>query len=148
MPDFRVADRDDLDALVDLMAQYYTEDAYPFDVARAREAVLGLVESPDLGRVWVAIADERVVGYLAVTLGYSFEYGGRDAFIDELYLAEPARGRGLGTRALALAEQFCRDHGVRALHLEVELHRQDAHALYRRRGYTEHDRRLMTKLLP
>ena len=40
------------------------------------------------------------VGYLVLTLGYSLEYGGRDAFIDEVYIRSSYRGRGIGTAAL------------------------------------------------
>jgi ribosomal protein S18 acetylase RimI-like enzyme len=36
---------------------------------------------------------------------------------------------------------------VRALHLEVERTNASAEALYRRRGFRDNDRRLLTKLL-
>ncbi len=89
----------------------------------------------------------RVVGYLAVTLGFSLEYRGRDAFIDELFIEPGSRGLGLGREALEIAERYCRECGVRALHLEVERHHQSAFELYRRTGFEDHDRYLMTKWL-
>jgi GNAT superfamily N-acetyltransferase len=84
---------------------------------------------------------------MAVALGFSFEYRGREAFVDELFIAESHRGRGLGREALEIAEAYCREAGVNALHLEVERHREDALELYRRRGFTDHGRTLMTKWL-
>ncbi len=48
---------------------------------------------------------------------------------------------------MQIAEAYCREHGVKALHLEVERHRQSAYELYRRAGFEDHDRYLMTKLL-
>jgi diamine N-acetyltransferase len=129
------------------MRAYYKEDGYPFVEAEARSALMQLVGDERLGRVWVAPSESRIVGYLAVTLGFSLEYRGRDAFIDELYIGSDSRGRGLGTEAIGVAEAYCREVGVNALHLESEEHRTSALELYRRSGFEHHDRRLLTKLL-
>lgn len=141
---FRPGTAADITPIVALMRQYYAEDGYPFDGAQSRRALERLIADETLGRVWVLEDEDGVAGYLAVTLGYSLEYGGRDAFIDELFLAARARGRGAGGRALDLAEAWCRARGVRALHLEVEPHRERASELYRRRGFVDRGRRLMT----
>ena len=146
-PRFRIATSRDVDGILPLMAAYYAEDGYPFSEELAREQLARFIARPDLGVLWVAVVGESVAGYLAVTLGFSFEYGGRDAFIDELYIAEPFRGAGLGREALALAEAYCRSTGVRAIHLEVELHRTAAASLYEKLGFLETGRRLMTKRL-
>jgi GNAT superfamily N-acetyltransferase len=145
--DFRPAALADTDAVLDLMVRYYVEDGYPFDHERARSLVGRFVADASLGRLWVLEAPMGVVGYFAVTLGFSFEYGGTDAFLDELYLAEGFRGFGFGSMALELAELFCLQVGVMALHLEVEPHRTRAQDLYRRRGFRESGRSLMTKRL-
>ncbi len=147
MKRFRQACASDMAAIVGMMRRYYAEDGYPFVEAQAREAVSELLADERLGRVWVADAGDTVIGYLAVTLGFSLEYRGRDAFVDELFISEDHRGQGLGREALGIAEAYCRERGVRALHLEVERHRGAALELYRRVGFEQHDRRLMTKEL-
>jgi ribosomal protein S18 acetylase RimI-like enzyme len=86
-------------------------------------------------------------GYLVLTWGYSLEFHGRDAFIDELYVAPAHRGVGVGRDAVAFAETACREHGAGAVHLEVELDNERAHGLYRRSGFAERGLRLMTKRL-
>lgn len=83
-----------------MMRRYYAEDGYPFVEADAREAVSGLIRDDNLGRLWSIQDRGRVIGYLAVTLGFSLEYRGRDAFIDELFVMEEARGKGPGARSL------------------------------------------------
>jgi GNAT superfamily N-acetyltransferase len=120
--------------------------ALPGEV-EARAAALALINDPSLGRLWVIRDGDAVVGYVAVALGFSFEYRGREAFVDELFIAESHRGRGLGREALALAEAWCREAGVNALHLEVERHRENAVELYKRRGFADFGRYLMTKWL-
>lgn len=145
MQSFRPARHSDVDAIVELMAQYYREDGYPFVAAEARQALLDLIRDERLGRLWVADAERGVVGYCAVTLGFSLEYRGRDAFVDELFIAAESRGQGLGRQAMEIAQTYCREHGVKALHLEVERHRRPALELYRQLGFESHDRWLMTK---
>lgn len=130
-----------------MMRGYYAQDGYTFVDAEARAAALLLIDDPHLGRLWVARQGETLVGYVAVALGFSFEYRGREAFVDELFIAESHRGRGLGREALELAEAYCREKGVNALHLEVEHHRGPALELYRRRGFENFGRFLMTKWL-
>lgn len=144
---FRPAVEADVDAIVGMMRTYCAEDGYPFVDAEARQAVRQLLGDPALGGLWVAQHDGRVAGYLAVTLGFSLEYRGRDAFIDELYVAPFARGAGLGREAIRLAEAYCRERGVRALHLEVEPHREAARALYRDSGFQALPRTRMTRWL-
>jgi GNAT superfamily N-acetyltransferase len=143
---FRIAAEADVSAVLPLMRQYYAEDGYEFDEMAARRALLDLIRDERLGRLWVAEI-ESIVGYLAVTLGFSLEYRGRDAFIDELFVEQSSRGIGLGREALAIAESYSRDAGVRALHLEVEPARKAARGLYRATGFEVHSRYLMTKLL-
>ena len=85
------------------------------------------------------------LGYLVLTLGYSVEYGGRDGFIDDLYLAPGLRGRGVGTRLLAFALERAAALGIGTLHLEAEAGNADAGRLYRAAGFEETGRRLMRR---
>lgn len=144
---FRATLSGDAERVVSLMRDYYEEDGYPFDARAARAAVEGLLARPELGQLWCVEGGGEIVGYFALTLGYSFEYRGVDAFLDELYLAPAYRRQGIGTKALACLEDRARALGVRALHLEVEKDKAPAIGLYRRWGFREHDRFLMTKRL-
>lgn len=147
MSHFRPATESDLDAIVEIMRSYYAEDRYCFVEKDARLVTLELIRDKSIGCLWVADDSGRVVGYLAVTLGFSLEYRGRDASVDELFVEPASRGRGLGLEALKTADEYCRELGVNALHLEVERHRTPALELYRRFGFVDHERNLMTKRL-
>jgi len=135
----------DIEAILPLMRRMYLEDGYPFEEAASRSALAALLRDPALGLAWVVRDGETAVGYLVLTYGYSLEYRGRDAFIDELFILESHRGRGLGRAAMQLLEAACRDNGVNALHLEVERGKEAATALYRKFEFEDHDRRLMTR---
>jgi len=134
----------DVGQLVDLMAEFYAESDYPLHRQRATEAFTTLLSDDRLGHVWLIQADTQDVGYVVLTLGYSMEYGGRDAFVDDLFVQAAYRGAGLGTAAVAEVRAFCAHLGVRALHLEVGRDNAPAHAVYRRAGFKSTDRQLLT----
>lgn len=148
-PTVRPAQADDLEAVLVLMRELFSEDRLPdqrnFDPVRARRALADLVEHPSWGRVWLICDGEAIVGYLALTYGYSLEFHGRDAFVDELYIRPTHRGRGWGALAMKHAEVSARSAHVTALHLEVGRENAAAQGFYRRLGYADHDRYLMTK---
>jgi GNAT superfamily N-acetyltransferase len=142
---FKLAEPADTDTLLQLMREYYQFDHLPFDEQTARAALGKFIGNSALGRLWVICHAGETVGYLILTLGFSFEFGGYDAFIDEVYIRESQRGRGIGKIALQITEEECRRLGVRALHLEVERENTNARALYRKVGFVDHDRYLLTK---
>jgi len=139
------AGADDVNELLALMRSFYTEEEYPFDEARTERVLRSMLANPFFGAVWVFRLNGRAIGYLVVTHGYSLEFGGRDAFVDELYMVPEMRGQGFGAQALTIAEEHCRRKGISALHLEVERENPRARALYERNGYKAHDRFLMTR---
>jgi ribosomal protein S18 acetylase RimI-like enzyme len=121
--------------------------AYFFDEPVVREALRKFIANPSLGQAWIFFDDAAPVGYIVLTFGYSFEYHGRDAFIDELYIEPQYRRQGIGRRAMEFVEERAHAFGVNAVHLEVDEGNAAAEELYRRAGYGDHSRFLMTKWL-
>jgi ribosomal protein S18 acetylase RimI-like enzyme len=118
-----------------------------FDEPAARAAFRKLSSLPAFGRVWLLCEANKYVGYIVLTLGFSFEFHGHDAFIDELYVDAAYRRRGFGRHAISFLEGKAREMGVNAIHLEIDRGNDPASELYRRAGYQDHDRFLMTKWL-
>lgn len=139
---------DDLPRVVEYMRAYYAHDRVEFIESKAAAAVGQLIHDTTLGGIWLIRWDEKDVGYIVLTFGYSLEFGGRDAFIDEFFVVERYRGRGIGKRTLELVESMCRANGVKALHLEVERSNATAQGLYERCGFALRGRfSLMSKSL-
>jgi len=118
-----------------------------FDETALGAAFRQFLALPAFGGVWLLCEGSKTVGYVVLTVGFSFEFRGHDAFIDELYIDAPYRRRGYGRQALGFAEERAREMGVNAIHLEVDHGNNPAFELYRRTGYKDHDRFLMTKWL-
>ena len=118
-----------------------------FDESAARATFRRFLSLPAFGRVWLLCEADLPVGYIVLTMGFSFEFHGHDAFIDELYIDSNFRRRGYGKQAVAFLEEKAREMDVNAIHLEVDRGNDPAFELYRRAGYEDHDRFLMTKRL-
>jgi ribosomal protein S18 acetylase RimI-like enzyme len=113
----------------------------------ARPTVARLLGNPELGIAAHIFEGNLRRGYCVVTWGYDLEWGGRDAFLTELFLVPDARGRGLGTLVLPLVEALATRHGARALHLMVKPENERALRLYRSAGFQSPPRLFMTKVL-
>jgi ribosomal protein S18 acetylase RimI-like enzyme len=118
-----------------------------FDEPVARATFRRFLSLPVFGRVWLLRETDLPVGYIVLTIGFSFEFRGHDAFIDELYIDAAYRRRGYGKQAVMFLEERAREMGVNAIHLEVDHGNDPAFELYRQIGYDDHDRFLMTKWL-
>lgn len=118
-----------------------------FDEPAARSTFRRFLSLPAFGRVWLLCLGDLQVGYIVLTIGFSFEFHGHDAFVDELYVDAAYRRRGHGRKAVTFLEAKAREMGVNAIHLEVDRGNDPAFELYRRAGYEYHDRFLMTKRL-
>ena len=118
-----------------------------FDEQIVRAAMVNFVDDPSLGRAWLIYDGHEPIGYVILTLGYSLEYHGRDAFIDELFIKAGHRGQGVGRKVMRFVEDEAGKLGVNALHLEVEQANTRAVSLYHKLGYEDHKRYLLTKWL-
>jgi len=143
----RFAQLTDLEAVLALHRDFFAEDHYPYHEEETRANLALLLSDPSLGRVFVIEEGGTAAGYLVLTFGFSLEFSGRNGLVDELYVAPGHRGRGHGTRALAAAEELCRELGIRAIHLVVERYKEAAQALYQRAGFVAYERNVMTKTL-
>ena len=139
------AEATDIEMLVVFMRDFYEHETLRFDEPAARHTLQQILANHFFGRVFLLEFAGEKVGYTVLTFGFSLEFHGRDAFVDELYICESHRGRGIGTQALGFLADICRAEGIAALHLEVERANTIAQEVYRKRGFEDHDRYLLTK---
>jgi ribosomal protein S18 acetylase RimI-like enzyme len=105
------------------------------DTERERALLPLLTPTSLFGRIWLILASDIAVGYIALCFGYTIEFAGRDAFIDEFFIQEEARGRGIGSQVLAFVKQAATQLGIAALHLEVARTNEKARHLYAKAGF-------------
>lgn len=139
--------RNEIDVLLSMMKNFYSIDNYAYDGEIVKKTALELMGNKQLGRLYIIKEKLDYVGYIVLTFGFSFEDNGRDGLIDELYIEENWRNKGIGKLAVEFIVQQTKQLGINAIHLEVEKHNKKAYELYRKSGFKENKRILMTKLI-
>jgi ribosomal protein S18 acetylase RimI-like enzyme len=129
----RLADETDHAALLDLMEAFNRAEHIEMRRETTARALARLLADPTLGRVIVA-GDHSA--YAVLTWGYDLEFGGRDAFLTEIYVVPERRRAGLGRRLLDEALRVARQEGAGAMHLGVYPENEAAVSLYRAAGFT------------
>ena len=114
---------------------------------RVQSSLGKLLADPSLGLVPMIFVDQALAGYAIVTYGYDIEYGGRDAWITDLYVRPDFQGKGVGAKAIEELEKLARNNAVCALHLMVYDSNERAKKLYAKRGFERHRRIAMMKSL-
>jgi ribosomal protein S18 acetylase RimI-like enzyme len=80
---------------------------------------------------------------------FSFEYGGRMAEVDELFVEEASRGRGIGRQLLETARHALQQEGCAALQLQVADDNSRAQKFYSSFGFRpKQGYRLWTVVVP
>lgn len=144
---FRPATSLDVPLILDMMEDFNRLESIPWRRGPGEAPLRTLLASPGLGFVGVGARGDALLGYFILTWGFDLEWGGRDAFLTELYLREEVRGAGHGEHAIAAALATARRHGARAVHLMVRPDNEPAVRLYRRAGFAAPPRVLMTRPL-
>ena len=143
MIQFKPLEQSDIDTIVTLMQQFYAIDNYPIDVETSKTLFQEFISDENLGKSWLILSDNVLVGYLILTFVFSFEYKGKIAFLDELYITAAARGKGIGSKAIEFVQNEAHKTNLKLIYLEVEPHNEKAQKLYLASGFESHNRQLM-----
>ncbi len=147
-PALHLARPEPIAALLPLVPAFHADAAIVQSEEMRRAAIQPLLDGSPLGAVYLIGPRRAPIGYIVVTFGWSVEFGGMDAFVDELYIRRAVRGRGIATEVLSALPLALGQAGVRAIHLEVDQDNTAAQKLYTRSGFRARDRyMLMTRKL-
>jgi GNAT superfamily N-acetyltransferase len=80
---------------------------------------------------------ERLVGFLDMEFRQRLGHPRPQAWVNDLVVAEPARGEGVGSALLAEAERLALARGCFRMSLETAGWREDTHRFYEARGWAD-----------
>jgi GNAT superfamily N-acetyltransferase len=124
----------DLDALLPLMRGYCEfYEVAPSDPA-LRALSLALIEHPDTAGVQLIARDDRddAIGFATVYWSYSTLAARAIGVMNDLYVTEAARGRGLGAELIGAGEVECAARGIELLEWETAPGNARAQSVYDR----------------
>jgi ribosomal protein S18 acetylase RimI-like enzyme len=144
---FRSALQTDVPCLLRMMKEFYAIDQYPFDATLAQTNLLELIRNEALGKIWLIEPDESPIGYFVLTYGFSFEFKGRIALLDEFYISADHRDAGAGKKALEFLLEIAPTLQLKTLLMEVEKHNERAIHLYKKMGFRDHNRLILSRVI-
>ena len=128
----------DLPNLLKLAQAYWGfEKIRGFRTKDYRKLAVKILKNPSLGRIWVAVEGERLLGYLVVVFLISLEYGGIAAEIDELYVDRLERGKGVGESLLQAAGKKLKQQGIASISLRVGKSNRRGIRFYKEMGFRQ-----------
>ena len=143
MIEFKPLAAPNIETIVSMMQEFYAIDGYPISIDVSKALFQEFISNENLGKAWLIFSDNEIVGYIILTFVFSFEYQGKIAFLDELYITEKARGKGIGSRAIEFIKDESHKLSLKLIYLEVEPHNKKAQNLYIASGFEMHNRKLM-----
>lgn len=138
---------EDKPAILRMMETFNEEEFIKYSVERLGQSYDALLANPAWGQAFIAELGGVPIGYAVLSYSFDFEYGGREAFLTELFITPRHRGRNLGHELLGAVQAFAREQGLGAIHLIVRKENPQAQRLYRRNDFQFDPRLLMTKEL-
>lgn len=144
----RLATEADVPRILSMMVAFNRFEGITWSPESGEAPLRQLLKDDSLG--FIALLDTDAApacGYAIVTFGFDLEYGGRDAFLTELFLDSSLRGQGLGRQAMELLLKKTATFAASALHLQVRPDNPQAHRLYLSAGFSSTTRVFLSKLL-
>ena len=140
---FKTLEISDIDIITVMMEDFYAIDNYPIDLEISKKLFQEFIANESLGKTWLIYSNDEIVGYVILTFIFSFEFQGKIAFLDELYISENARGKGIGKQTINFIKAEIHKLSLKLVLLEVEPHNLDAQKLYISTDFEMHSRLMM-----
>ena len=140
---FKPLEESNIENIIKMMQVFYAIDNYPIDIEVSKKLFAEFIETENLGKAYLIYIDETIVGYFILTFVFSFEYKGRLAFLDELYISESMRGQGIGKQTIDFIKSISKKLHLKMMYLEIENHNFSAQNLYLKNDFDFHNRKIM-----
>lgn len=120
-----------------LVAQYHAEAGLPYDDAHRSAVVDPLLEGSPLGAIWLLGPARAPLGYVIVTFTWSLAAGGMTGTVEEMFIREKVRRRGIGTESIHALAVALRGAGVRALDVDLSSEDHPQRSFWSKAGFKQ-----------
>ena len=148
LPAVRRAEPADIDQLAALAVRFYSEEGFgtPADALLVN---LEMLVNSSAAQVLIGEADGRAAAFAVTTMNPGLEHR-LVAELQDLYVLPEHRGRGVATALIDEVKTWAARRGCEVLDIVIDAHgalRHDLVAFYRKRGFHDQGRRLVSASL-
>ena len=127
----------EMDTLREYIEALYKHDEDFEAVINIEEGVKSLLRNESLATPYfINMAEERV-GYVILTRYHSVEKGGLTIYIDELYVEDRYRKKGIGGKVMEEIMQLARTLGAKTLWAQTETYNKAAQSFFKGHGFRQ-----------
>jgi GNAT superfamily N-acetyltransferase len=106
----------------------------PNPEAQAR-GLARIISNPEVGVVFAAKEDNQIVGMVNLLFTVATALGDKVALLEDMVVAPPVRGAGVGSQLLDQAITFARAQGCQRITLLTDSSNESAQRFYRKHGF-------------
>jgi len=92
---------------------------------------------PEIYSNYVAIENDKIVGFLSIVFYKTFLHKGGTALINELIVAETHRNKGIGKKLIQKAIKSAKSRGMDEIEVGTEITNTKAQNFYKKAGFNE-----------
>ena len=142
----RQASSREIPILLGFIKSYYKLESIVFFEDKVYKALIELINSNNIGRVWLIYLNNKPIGYIVLCFSYSLVSFGQDGMIDEFYIDDEYRKKGIGTQILKIVMKNSKKLGLNCLYLEISKNNIAAQTLYEKLNFKVRDNYFLMKL--
>jgi GNAT superfamily N-acetyltransferase len=134
--EIKLATPDQRDIIIEMINELWTYDDVAADRDNINRAVDLVFSQPDLAEIHLLYEGDEVAGYFILVPSFGIEYGGLYVTLDELFVREPFRRRGLGRQIINFVLDRCREQGWLVVEAMAFQENKTAQYFYGAHGFT------------
>lgn len=131
----RKINENDKDIFIEMVSEFFSSPAVLHNIPKENieNTYNELINDSPYTKAYIAEFNDKVAGYIMISITYSNEAGGIVIWLEEIYIREEFQNKGLGTEFINFIKQKYPD--AKRFRLEVEHDNVGAVKLYRKLGF-------------
>ena len=109
--EIKLATPDQREIIIEMINELWAYDNIAVDRDNINRAVDLIFSQPGLAEIHLLYEGNEAAGYFILVPSFGIEYGGLCVVLDELFVREPFRRRGLGREIINFVLNRCREQG-------------------------------------
>ena len=131
-----MAEIGDIPEICVLLGFLFTQEAdFKPDTERQSRGIRLILEQPEVGQIFCAVEDGRVIGMVSILFTVSTAEGGRAAWLEDMIVHPDKRGKGVGDGLLRAAMKGARAAGCSRITLLTDATNALAMRFYEKSGF-------------
>lgn len=134
--DILKATTDDIPRLCELLDHLFEQEVeFSPDKELQSKALKEILEDENIGEIFIAKAEDEIIGMVNLLYTVSTAYGGRVALLEDMVIDPGHRGKGIGSVLIEFAMDYLKDQGCHRITLLSDIENCKAHKFYVKKGF-------------